>query len=169
MKKSNWKDTAELIGIVAIVASLIFVGYQLQLDRRIATAQLETSNFEARYAINQLISDNADIWLRANDGEELTREEALIFSNIVDSAVGRAFATAQSFDELGSSIRDINIENFAIWLYQYPAVRKIAVEGRETRRRLRNSIRDTGEGNFFWPILLRKLDELDRANAKSNQ
>ena len=169
MNKSNWKDTAELIGIVAIVASLIFVGYQLQLDRRIATAQLETSNFEARYVINQLISDNANIWLRGNAGEELTPEEALIFSNIVDTAVGRAFASAQSFDELGSSIRDINIENFAIWLYQHPVVRKIAVEGRDTRRHLRSSIRNPGEGNFFWPILLQKLDELDRANDDANE
>ena len=32
MKNSTWKDTAELIGIVAIVASLIFVGLQVRQE-----------------------------------------------------------------------------------------------------------------------------------------
>ena len=30
MKDTNWKDVAELIGIAAIVASLIFVGLQMK-------------------------------------------------------------------------------------------------------------------------------------------
>ena len=40
MKTSNWKDTLELIGIAAIVASLMFVGLQLRQDQRIAEAQI---------------------------------------------------------------------------------------------------------------------------------
>jgi hypothetical protein len=38
LKSTNWKDTAELIGIAAIVASLIFVGWQMKQDRDIALA-----------------------------------------------------------------------------------------------------------------------------------
>ena len=40
MKKTDWKDIAELIGIAAIVASLIFVGLQMKQDQQIAVAQL---------------------------------------------------------------------------------------------------------------------------------
>ena len=38
MANKNWKDTAELIGIAAIVASLIFVGLQMQQSQEIAIA-----------------------------------------------------------------------------------------------------------------------------------
>jgi hypothetical protein len=40
MKRSNWKDTAELVGIAAIVASLIFVGLQMRQSHEIALVTL---------------------------------------------------------------------------------------------------------------------------------
>ena len=43
MKKSDWKDTAELIGIAAIVASLIFVGMQMKQSQDIALSQASQS------------------------------------------------------------------------------------------------------------------------------
>ena len=39
MKSPDWKSTAELIGIAAIVASLIFVGLQLKQSQDIALSQ----------------------------------------------------------------------------------------------------------------------------------
>ena len=38
MQKTSWKDTAELIGIMAIVASLVFVGLELRQSQQIAIA-----------------------------------------------------------------------------------------------------------------------------------
>jgi hypothetical protein len=38
IKKSDWKDIAELIGIAAIVASLLFVGLQMKQSQEIAIA-----------------------------------------------------------------------------------------------------------------------------------
>jgi len=38
MNKSTWKDTAEIVGIAAIVASLIFVGLQMRQSHEIAIA-----------------------------------------------------------------------------------------------------------------------------------
>ena len=43
----NWKDTAELIGIVAIVASLVFVGLQMKQSQEIAIA----TQYQERTAI----------------------------------------------------------------------------------------------------------------------
>lgn len=40
MKPNNWKGTAELIGIAAIVVSLVFVGTQIRQDQDIALAQI---------------------------------------------------------------------------------------------------------------------------------
>ena len=40
MKNVTWKEKAELLGIAAIVASLVFVGFQIQQDRVIARSSL---------------------------------------------------------------------------------------------------------------------------------
>ena len=44
---TNWKDIAELIGIAAIVASLVFVGLQMRQDRIHAQAELGGGSFES--------------------------------------------------------------------------------------------------------------------------
>ena len=46
MKPTTWKDIAELIGIAAIVASLLFVGLQMQQQQEIAMA----SQYQERYS-----------------------------------------------------------------------------------------------------------------------
>ena len=38
MKSSNWKDIAEIVGIAAIVASLVFVGLEMRQSQEIAVA-----------------------------------------------------------------------------------------------------------------------------------
>lgn len=165
MTKRDWKYIAEIAGIVAIIASLLFVGFQLQQDRRIAMAQHEASLFQARHALNQTIIDNAQIWARGNSGEELSGEEAIVFRSIVDIAVGRAFSRAQSADELGAAMqREIGIESFAIWLHQHPVAREIALSARNEQVRARESIRDDFAPNFFWRTLEDKLQALDEVN-----
>lgn len=39
MKKNDWKSIAELVGIAAVVASLVFVGLQLEQSQEIAIAE----------------------------------------------------------------------------------------------------------------------------------
>lgn len=46
MKAASWKDIAELVGIVAIVASLVFVGLQMKQSQDIALA----ASFQSRTA-----------------------------------------------------------------------------------------------------------------------
>ena len=43
MKSGDWKSTAELIGISAIVASLIFVGLQMRQSQEIALSQAHSA------------------------------------------------------------------------------------------------------------------------------
>lgn len=44
MRQQDWKSIAELVGMAAIVASLVFVGYQLKQDHDIANSEA----FQAR-------------------------------------------------------------------------------------------------------------------------
>ncbi len=61
MPSRNWKDIAELIGIGAIVASLIFVGLQMQQSQDIAIgAQYqERANAAVENYMSQIQSDQA--------------------------------------------------------------------------------------------------------------
>jgi hypothetical protein len=54
MKSNSWKDIAELIGISAIVASLIFVGLQMKQSQDIALAAQYQARAEA--AQNMMMS-----------------------------------------------------------------------------------------------------------------
>ena len=54
MRKTAWKDTAELIGISAIVASLVFVGMQMKQSQDIALSQ--ASQARTAMSIETLIS-----------------------------------------------------------------------------------------------------------------
>lgn len=59
MKTVGWKDIAELIGITAIVASLIFVGLEMRQQQVLARAELGSQSFEYMTSIRQAFSDPA--------------------------------------------------------------------------------------------------------------
>lgn len=49
MKSENWRDTAELIGLVAVVLSLLLVAYEVRQSNRIAQA---TTTYEISRDVN---------------------------------------------------------------------------------------------------------------------
>ena len=53
----SWKDVAEFVGIIAIVASLLFVGLQLQQDRQLARAELGSNANEFMGVVDLGMSD----------------------------------------------------------------------------------------------------------------
>ncbi len=79
MKSIDWKVLAESIGILAIVASLVFVGVQLQQDRNLASVQVLTDKDSAQIEWAGLLRDNLGTWMRGLDGEELDDSEHATF------------------------------------------------------------------------------------------
>ena len=57
MPRANWKEIAELLGIAAIVASLIFVGVQLRQEQLIARTEMASVSAEIKLQINDKISE----------------------------------------------------------------------------------------------------------------
>jgi len=51
LNRANWKDGAELIGIVAIVLSLIFVGFQIKQSHEIAFAAQYQARLDSRLTV----------------------------------------------------------------------------------------------------------------------
>ena len=57
MKPANWKDIAELFGILAIVLSLVFVGFQMRQEQLIARSELTSHTFDLMLGFNQALFD----------------------------------------------------------------------------------------------------------------
>ena len=80
MKNTDWKDVAELIGILAIVASLVFVGMQMRQDRVHARAELGADSFSnlASLSLELTSGEFASVFAKAIEQPgELTSAEKL--------------------------------------------------------------------------------------------
>ena len=77
MRDTNWKDIAELTGIAAIVASLIFVGLQLKQSHEIALAAQYQSRAEAsmNQSLARLESDVPNPEYFRRTGEQMTPKD----------------------------------------------------------------------------------------------
>ena len=66
MNQIRWKERAELLGLIAIVASLIFVGLQIRQEQVIARSQLGSETFERLTDRDLLLADPefAKAWVK---------------------------------------------------------------------------------------------------------
>ena len=80
MNTTNWRETAELIGIAAIVASLVFVGLQMKQTHEIAYSSVYQSRANASSEVSMSLASNAPAlsgWRKFDDGQgdQATLEE----------------------------------------------------------------------------------------------
>jgi hypothetical protein len=126
MKSNNWKDFAELIGIAAIVASLMFVGLQMRQAEVIAKSDMAASYLANRIEMHAAINEHPDIWVRGNKGEELEEGEAAIFSRQVLMLNDEAYYSVQQSIIWGQSENtDLDAAIFAAYLHENPGARRV--------------------------------------------
>ena len=126
MKPSDWKDFAELIGIAAIVASLIFVGLQMRQAEVIARGEMNASILANRIEMHTAIIEHPDIWERGNKGEELEEDEAAIFSRQVLIINDEAYFSVQQSIIWGrSEDAEADAAIFAAYLHENPGARRV--------------------------------------------
>lgn len=87
MKSTNWKDIAELVGITAIVASLIFVGLQMKQSQDIAIAS--TGQARTAIAVEFITTMTSDLVIRSaltkqrqGDSDSMSPEERVSMANM---------------------------------------------------------------------------------------
>jgi hypothetical protein len=136
MKLEQWSFVSQIVGAIAVVLSLIFVGVSIQQNTRairLSTAQ----NFQADFRQHELLTaqagDLADIMYRTNQSVEVTpveAERARAFS----SAILRAWANAYYQNENG--VLDIELwegqtRRMARTWARFPAVRTLWAEDKD--------------------------------------
>ena len=102
MKFKEWNEVAELIGMTAIVASLIFVGLQMKQAQDIANAERRQARVINLIELNNSINEHVDIWSRGKSGEKLNETEALIFENLIHNMNDHLFFASRAASDLGN-------------------------------------------------------------------
>lgn len=121
----NWKDIAELTGIVAIILTLAFVGFQLKQDRDIAIAQLRTDAEIKQIELSNLISSHASLWARGLQGEELPIEEEVIFQAIVHAVIVKYGSLIERTDRRLLDRSGAVERQLALHLHSHPGLRRV--------------------------------------------
>ena len=144
MNNSNWKDIAELIGIAAIVASLIFVGLQMQQSQSIAMSDGNLTNAANKIERNTSILENSDIWVRGNAGQDLDQNDAVVFKYLVQNVVDTAFFEIVRLRRMGEDeIADSIVADFSAFLFKNPGARRIWSENEREIRKHRALLTDS--------------------------
>ena len=112
---------AELIGIVAIVASLIFVGRQIQQEQEIAIADTHTS---VASNVATLVAAAPEIWKKGLDGEELSAKDEIQFLAIVVAVEAHMFNMYLRFFRLGIGDPATFARDYAFAMYVHRGLRR---------------------------------------------
>ena len=152
MAQKNWKDIAELIGITAIVASLVFVGMQMKQSQQLAFA--ESAQMMRANSIEQgsLEAQHIDVWLRGNSGEELSREERAIYEILFTQKQNQWFFNWLALDRIGTEYEGVGPQSLARFLHQNPGAQA------EWERRWGVSKRSRVRGDGTFPAFAAEVE-----------
>jgi hypothetical protein len=157
MKSLHWRDVADLVGVAAIVASLIFVGLQLKQDSKLGRADITSARTESAVALTQLVTENSELWIKGLDGEELSIVDEMTFFAIAETIETYLFEEWSNLNQIGDEeFADAVLKDYAYQIYAYPGLRRIWEEDGE---RLRDQ-KSTNSGNAFRTAVDEELENL---------
>lgn len=121
MSRLNRKEILEGIGVFSIVASLVFVGLQVNQSQREGEGSELIAYVELIGEMRVKIIDNAGVWHKACSGAELLPAEKIIASQIYKSYAEFAF-TAGIISDVGvaQDFPEFLINRYAANYHRYP-------------------------------------------------
>ena len=135
LKTTDWKGIAEIVGIGAIVASLVFVGLQLQQSQTIAFSERQQEQSEREIAIHDFIANNVNLIIKLNSGDQLSDAEEMLADRLVRSLWITYFFSASQADLLDTPGRDAPIRALASILHRNPGLQEYYRKHRERHER----------------------------------
>ena len=163
MKALNWKDIAELIGIGAIVVSLVFVGTQLRQERELAE-RTDRSTFVANAVeMARIFADNEELWRKGLRDEPLSESEQFKFNALV------RLLYIHRINQFGRRSLDIHgggdpldiPRMLAIHMYQYPGLKRgmLSLEAKYSAMADAGHLSSRSE---LLPLAIKHLAELEK-------
>jgi hypothetical protein len=165
LEKTRWNIWFESIGIIAIVASLIFVGLQLRQAEKIALAESYASTMSNLIEVGNSIKAGVNVWNRGAIGEELTDDEAAIFAVLVRQINDAAYFDYMQVLELdGEEEARYSATDFAIFLYNNPGAQHVWLAREEYLIKYRGLINPTGDNFSTWKEMV--MDDMAILESK---
>ena len=128
MATTNWKDIAELVGIAAIVASLMFVGLEMRQSHQLAMAEQQGAQIPQAHLVHQLLIQNSAIVMKLNDGRPLTDEEQFIANQMMTTMRSNYFFRYRRWDLLDHPAVGAPARALASILNENPGLRSLWTE-----------------------------------------
>ena len=161
MKNTNWKDIAELIGITAIVASLVFVGLQLKQSQDVVLSELDVAINALDIELTATIGDHADIWFRGNAGAELDGSELAYYSRLIANVRLRFQSSYRRNMRFGrEDVAKANVASFAVFLHMNPGAKRTWSSTKDARSPHFRNLGFGGAGSLFDKLVSTDLDKL---------
>ena len=164
MKKTDWKDIAELVGIAAIVCSLIFVGFQLQQSEQIGISDAVANRNERQNANREQIMAYSDVWHRACLGEPLEPAErhiaAAISATFWDNMIS-SWLTIRGGLVSSDQLQENLVNRVAAQLHSFSGLQELFGMRREMFSAAAGAIGDARVGDLFERIEVR-VQELEK-------
>lgn len=123
MDSAKLNDWMQVIGIFAVVSSLIFVGLQLRQEQEIAIVDTYGSVAETDINLSVVIGENMSVWRKGLDGEELTEDERGLFTGLTAAVASQYQRNFIRWSRLGPGNPDDYASEFAYALYIFPGMR----------------------------------------------
>ena len=161
-KLNHW---LQLVGMAAVVASLVFVGLQIRQSDDIAMIELLDNAAVRNLELSTLRANYADIWQRACLGDELSSSEKVIASSIYFSFVSNNWNTwvRQRITGYGLGESDYLTDAIAANIHRYPGLKKIAFSYSDWRTN--KSELDTEYFPIYKEAIRSRLAELERSET----
>ena len=161
MNSEKLRDWLQLVGMAAVVASLVFVGLQIKQSDEIALVELLDNAAIRNLELSTLRADHADIWQKACLGDELSSSEKVIASSIYFAYISNnwnAWVRTRTTG-YGLSEPDYLTDTVAANIHRYPGLKMIALSYRDWRTN--NSELDTTYTLIYQEAILSRLAELE--------
>lgn len=151
MKIENWKNWLEGIGIIAIVASLLFVGLQMRQAQQFALAEVYEAELSISVEIDNSIKEDVTIWNKGRSSAELSDDDALIFAILVNQVNNSSFYSYMQRREIAGEERAQSaIRDFSSFLYHNPGAKRIWLEREERLLKNRTLLDPKGDHLSLW-------------------
>ena len=125
MSNGKLREWLELVGIAAVVASLVFVGIEIRQSSRSALEESLNGGLANALAVEELVVENADVWLKGCRGEPLSDVEQMQFTHIYHGYEFMYFMMWMRNQEGVASANDkLSIDNLAWNLYRSTGLRR---------------------------------------------
>jgi len=128
MDSSKLHDWLQIVGLAAVVGSLMFVGLQLKQADDIALAEALESTATREIERRALTATHADTWQKACLGAEMNASEEVVAANLYFSYLQGNFNIWMRYEEtgIGGIDRQFLIDSFAANIHRYPGFKQMA-------------------------------------------